>query len=149
MGNSYDLERFSLFTFLSAKCLKGDALFAEDLDHLDQKRIFPYTMEVHFWKNFDPTFWYWEMSWRNVSAHSLRCCSDTFVSMHYVPPWEMYFFEFVIYHLHPFGLEKNLTEQMPKKFSLDEVIKASDRKSSSPLYKEHKTIHRFDEDEIY
>jgi hypothetical protein len=62
----------------------------------------------------------------------------------------MYLLEYLIYHFHPFGLEKNLTETLPRKLSLDEIIEASDLNSIySPNYMEHEKIHYIDEDEKY
>lgn len=38
----------------------------------------------------------------------------------------MYSFEYFFYHVHPFGLDKNFTEVLPRKPPLDEVIARSD-----------------------
>jgi hypothetical protein len=31
------------------------------------------------------------------------CCSDTAVSMHYIPPYMMWVLEYLLYHLRPVG----------------------------------------------
>lgn len=64
-------------------------------------------------------------------------------------PKEMYFLEYAIYHVHPFGMQKNLSESLPRKLSLQETMKASDIKSFSPNFIEHKIIHNLDDDEKY
>jgi hypothetical protein len=38
----------------------------------------------------------------------------------------MYYLDHLIYHVHPFGLEKNFTESLPRKLKLEEIIEASD-----------------------
>lgn len=134
------------FSFIG-KCLRTHALFIDDLDEFGQKRFFPVPFETHLTKTIDPKFWYWQYLWRNVSQGSLECCSDTFVEMHYVKPQEMQLLEFLIYHFQPFGLEKNLTETLPRKLSLDEIIKMSDTRSFSINYREHKKNHYIEADE--
>jgi hypothetical protein len=71
------------------------------------------------------------------------------VEMHYIKPNEMRMLEYFIYNLHPFGLEKNLTETLPKKLSIEEIVEASDKRSFAKNYREHKIVHQFDDDEKY
>lgn len=84
-----------------------------------------------------------------MTQGSLDCCSDTLVHMHYISPIEMGKYDYLVYNVHPFGVEKNLTEVLPRKFSLEEIIKTSDEKSLSKYYVEHEKIHNFDDDEKY
>lgn len=130
-------------------CLGTEAIFVDDLDDLGQKRIFPVTLEAHLTPTIDPKLWYWDYLWRNVTQNSLECCSDTFLAMHYIKAEEMAQLEFIIYNLHPFGLKKNLTESLPKKLALDQIINASDKRSNSKNYRAHKLIHNIHEDERY
>lgn len=139
----------SLVFIVLGRCLKGLALFVNDHDEFNQKRFFPYSLEAHFEKKLDPNTWYSDYLWKNVTPGGLQCCSDTFVEMHYVLPDEMQALEFLIYHLHPFGLQKNLTEKLPRKFSLNEIIETSDQRSFAKNYREHERIHHFDDDEKY
>ena len=53
---------------------------------------------------------------------SISCCSDTIIGMHRQKPAKMYLYEYLIYHTHPFGLEKNLTEVLPKKVDLNSLL---------------------------
>lgn len=55
----------------------------------------------------------------------LRCCSDTFTMMHYVPGSKMYSLEYYTYIVHPFGIDKNSTEVLPRKIPLEEIIARS------------------------
>jgi len=129
--------------------LKNLAIFLDGRDQLDQKRFFPLSPEQHFKPALDPKFWYSQYLWRNVSQGGLQCCSDTFVSKHYTSPKEMHSLQYLIYNVHPYGLQKNLTETLPRKLSIEEVIKLSDEKSFAPNYKQHKFIHKIDDDEKY
>jgi glycoprotein-N-acetylgalactosamine 3-beta-galactosyltransferase len=139
----------SLDDVFVGQCLKNLAIFLDGRDQLDQKRFFPLSPEQHFKPALDPKFWYSQYLWRNVSQGSLQCCSDTFVSKHYTSPKEMHSLQYLIYNVHPYGLQKNLTETLPRKLSIDEIIKLSDEKSFAPNYKQHKYIHKIDDDEKY
>jgi glycoprotein-N-acetylgalactosamine 3-beta-galactosyltransferase len=138
-GGSEDLEM--------GKCLQHHALAIDGRDSLHQQRFFPLGVERHMKKSVNKTFWYQKYQWFNVTQGSTKCCSDTLAAAHYIKPKEMIFLEYLIYHLHPFGLEKNLTESLPKKLSLQEVIKEADVRSYSPNYKAHQTYHNIDVDE--
>lgn len=131
------------------RCLKGLALFIDGHDEIGQKRFFPVRTDVHFQPAIDRNDWYASYLWDNVTQGSLDCCSDTFIDMHYVPPEQMDELEFLIYQVHPFGLQKNLTEILPRKFSLQEIIASSDKKSFAKNYRDHKTVHQIDDDERY
>lgn len=125
------------------------ALFIDGHDEMGQKRFFPVRTDIHFERAINPNDWFPKYLWNNVTQGNLNCCSDTFIDMHYVPPDQMDQFEFLIYQLHPFGLEKNLTETLPRKFSLDEIIAFSDQKSFAKNYHDRETIHQIDDDERY
>ena len=100
-------------------------------------------------KKPNPDWWYPQYLWRNVTQGGLECCSDTFVEKHYTDPKEMHMLDYLIYHVHPFGLQKNLTETMPRKLSIEELIKLSDEKSFAKNYEEHERKHMIDDDEKY
>jgi glycoprotein-N-acetylgalactosamine 3-beta-galactosyltransferase len=133
------------------QCLKKHAIFIDARDDKNQKQIFPIGVEDHMSVgNVDMSYWYWEYLWRNVTQGGLDCCSDIFIGSHYISPQEMSLMEYLIYNMHPFGLQKNLTETLARKLSLDEIVAASDAKNVfSPNYKEHEHIHYLDDDEKY
>lgn len=136
---------------LVGRCLQKHAIFIDARDSKNQKQIFPVGIEEHVKKpeKVDMNFWYWQYLWRNVSQDGLDCCSDVYIGCHYVSPREMYALQYLIYEVHPFGMSKNLTEQLPRKLSLDEIVNASDVASYSPNFRAHDHIHYFDHDERY
>lgn len=122
----------------------------EDYDELGQKKFFHVKVLSHLTKNpAKIPYWYREMIWRNVTQGRLECCSDTFVLQHRVLPNEMVLLDYLIYNVHPFGIEKNLTEILPKKFTFNELLKMADEKSFSKFYIDHNTTHNFDDDERF
>ncbi|KAG5674688.1 hypothetical protein PVAND_004640 [Polypedilum vanderplanki] len=132
------------------RCLKDLAIFLDGRDELNQMRFFPIGTEEHMkHEAIDPTFWYSQYLWRNFSQGGLDCCSDTFIESHYASPQEMHMLDYLIYNVHPFGLQKNLTETLPRKLSIEEIIKRSDEKSFAANYQEHRRNHQIDEDEKY
>lgn len=136
---------------LVGQCLNKYAIFIDARDSKNQKQIFPVGVAEHLqFKEPDMNYWYYRNLWRNVTQGGLECCSDVYIGSHYIPPREMYLMQFIVYQLHPFGIQKNLTESLPRKLSLDEIIAASDMKSIySPNYLEHERIHYIDDDEKY
>lgn len=135
---------------LVGQCLKKYAIFLDARDNKNQKQIFPVGVEEHMKFNEpDMSYWYYRNLWRNVTQGGLNCCSDIYIGAHYVSPQEMYFLEYLVYRVHPYGLQKNLTEELPRKLPLDEIIAASDVKSLSPNFREHELIHYLDDNEKY
>lgn len=141
-GGSEDLEM--------GRCLQHHTLAIDGRDMSQkQQRFFPIGVEYPMKSKFNSSFWYERYQWFNVTRGNLNCCSDTLAAMHYIKPWEMNFLEFLIYHLHPYGIEKNFTETLPSKLTLNEVIEAANTKSFSPNYRAHKIIHYIDDDEKF
>lgn len=135
---------------LVSSYLRRNAILIDARDEKNEKQMFPIGIKEHLEnKERNMSFWYNQYLWRNVTQGGLRCCSDTFIEAHYIKPQEMYFMEFLIYYMHPFGLEKNLTEKLPRKFSLNEIIKNSDASSFAPNFRAHEIVHYIDEDEKY
>jgi hypothetical protein len=99
-------------------------------------------------KRNDPDFWYWKYMWKSVKQGGLDCCSKLFISNHKVMPDEMKLLEWLIYHVHPFGV-KGEVENMPKKLTLDEILRASDGVSDSVNFVPHEVDHRFESDEEF
>lgn len=146
-GNVFNFNSF--FLFVKGRCLKGLALYVNGHDDKNQKRFFPISVDIHFAPEMNPKDWYIDYLWKNVTQGSLECCSDTFIEMHYVKPKEMNLLELFIYYIHPFGLQKNLTESLPRKLTLEEIIESSDQKIFAKNYRKHKIVHQFDDDEKY
>ena len=135
---------------MTGRCMKKYAIFLDALDSNDQKQMFPVGIEEHVkYKDPDFSYWYWKNLYRNVTQGGLGCCSDIFVEAHYVHLKEFYLLDYLIYKVHPFGINKNLTETLPRKLSLEEIIEKSDKKSFSPNFIPHKIVHHIDEDEKY
>lgn len=131
------------------RCLQKHALAIDGHDMLSQQRFFPLGVEYPMKLKFKPKYWYEKYQWFNVTRGNLNCCSDTLAAMHYIEPGEMNFLEFLIYHLHPFSIDKNSTETLPAKLTLNEAIEAANSKSFSPNYREHTFIHHMDDDEKF
>lgn len=97
-----------------------------------QKRFLAKSVHQHFGgSSYAACLWY------NTTTASFKCCSDTFASMHYVHPKTLYLLDYFICNVHPFGIKKNLTEVLPRKLSLEKIIKASDIKGYGNLYNAH------------
>ena len=132
-----------LIRLITGKCLERHAIFVNCLDENHQKRFFPVGVEYHFYEIRDMNYWYEYSQYYNVSQGSLDCCSDTIVGMHYIQSNEMLLLDYLIYQVHPFGLEKNLTEKLSSKLSLYDVVKASEVESFLvPLFEERRRLLR-------
>ena len=119
-----------------------------EMDDSNQKRFFPIGIREHV-KNEYNDWWYTHYLWYNNTRDNLGCCSDTFAAMHYVSTKKMYALDYFVYHVHPFGLQKNLTETLPRKLSIEEIVAASDIKGYGRTFKDHEPIHNFDDSEYF
>jgi len=131
------------------RCMKKFAIFVDARDSENQKQIFPAGMIIHMKHKKPDLKWYFQYLYRNVTQGGLNCCSDVFIGAHYVKPKKMYLMDYLIYNVHPFGLMKNLTEVLPRKLSLDEIIESSDKKSFATNFVPHEAVHYIDDDEKY
>lgn len=61
----------------------------------------------------------------------------------------MYLYNYLIYNVHPFGVDKKGDRKLPRKLSLNEIINSSDIKSLSKHYRKHNVVHFLDPDEKY
>lgn len=131
-------------------CLQNATLFVDERDELMQKRFFPAGVEEHLnQKTENISYWYYEMLYYDSKFGGLQCCSDVPIGFHYIPPLEMYLIDFLIYRVHPFAIDKNSTETLPRKISFDEIVKASDVESNATRYRKHEFYHTFDESEKF
>lgn len=133
------------------KCFENQTIFADERDEKKEKRFFPVGILEHFGlKDENKTYWYDDMLYYESKYGGIECCSKTIVNLHYISPNEMYKLEYLIYNVHPFGLEKNTSKILPKKNSFDEIIKASDIDSKAANFQNNHIIyHEFEEDEKF
>lgn len=118
------------------------------MDELNQKRFFPLSVNPHLEGRIYED-WYHEYLWYQNPLGGLKCCSDTFCAMHYVGPTQLYFLEYMVHHVHPFGFDKNSTEVLPKKLSLEQIVAASDKKGVGTHYVNHEPVHKLEESELF
>jgi hypothetical protein len=126
--------------YFEGACIANHTTFVDSRDEKRQKRFFPVGVESHFTKTPNKTYWYTENMYYDVVWGNLDCCSDTIAQIHYVPPTEMYLFEYLVYRVHPFGLEKYVSETLPQKLPMKEILRRSSDLSESSnrkLYEEN------------
>jgi glycoprotein-N-acetylgalactosamine 3-beta-galactosyltransferase len=132
------------------RCLENSTIYVDTRDELNQKRFFPVGVEEHLRPFYnESSYWYDQMIYYPARYGSLDCCSDVPIQFHYIPPVEMYLFEYLIYTVHPYGVSKNLTEQLPRKLTFDEILKRSDVPSTALEYIKHTPYHIFEPGEKY
>ena len=131
------------------KCLEHFAIPVDERDELSQKRFFPAEIYDHFKTTKDPEYWYVKSQYYEFHLGGLKCCSDTPVAFHYVEPETMYYMDYLINNVHPFGHDKNFTEKLPKKLKLEEILSSSDVDSLSPNFQKHKFVHNLDGTKSY
>lgn len=130
------------------RCLSHSAIFLDCRDELHQKRFFPVSILSQFQENIKK-WWYPDKVYYKVTQGNLNCCSDTSVSFHYQSPKKMHRLEYYVYNVDIFGLDANANETLPRKFTLNEIIAASDARDASMNYPEHKDYHDIEESEKY
>ena len=129
--------------------LSHQSIFVDTRDELQQQKFFPigitglFKLPNDLSQNF-----YFNYTYYNVSYESLTCCSDVPIAFHYMEPQEIISMEYFFYHVHPFGVAKNITEKIGRKLKLDEIILASDKKVFAPNFIEHLDYHNFSSSEM-
>lgn len=127
--------------------LENKAIFVDCRDAQHQLRIFPIPLYRYFLNKPPP--WYLQMTYYNFSSWgSMKCCSDVPITFHYVKPKVLYFYEYLTYRVHPFGIDSKKTT-LPRKLSLDEIIAGSDVNSHSIYFRSHKDFHEIESSEFY
>jgi glycoprotein-N-acetylgalactosamine 3-beta-galactosyltransferase len=138
----------TLDDMFTGTCLDKHAIFVNEMDELNQKRFFPISADEHL-AGFIAEDWFFEYLWYKNQIGGLGCCSDTVCAMHYIYPTQLYVLDYMIYHVHPFGISKNVTEKLPRKLSIKEIIAASDIKGAGSAYVKHEPVHYFEKSELY
>ncbi|GAB6030693.1 hypothetical protein CHUAL_007546 [Chamberlinius hualienensis] len=92
------------------KCLQNVGVEAGDSrDSEGFLRFFPFTPESHVVPHgIEPNLWYWKNIWYS-HEQGVECCSDSVIGFHYLNHDQMWSMEYLIYHLHPFGINPKLT----------------------------------------
>lgn len=127
--------------------LTRKAIFVDERDEMKQGRFFPVYLTEHM-KKKRGDYWYFQWLYFEMEQGSLKCCSDVPIQFHYVKASLFYLHEYLVYRIHPFGILKNLTETLPRKLSLNEIIAASDAESLTAKFG-NQHIHEMTSSEFY
>lgn len=132
-------------------CLENQTLFVDERDENKEKRFFPVGIMEHFGEKVEnSTYWYDEMQYYESKYGGIECCSKTIVNLHYIEPNEMYMLDYLIYKVHPFGIESNSSKLPINKIPLEKLIENSDIDSNAvDFQRNHQAYHEFDDDEKY
>lgn len=131
------------------KALAHSAIFVDCRDDMRRERFFPFPIRKLTRGLDHQPDWFERFNYYNFTLSGIAGLSDVGISFHYIKPAEMYFLEVLIYHVHPFGLHKNVSETLPKKLKLEEIISASDAKSSALNFYDHKDFHNLTSSELF
>lgn len=86
------------------KCLDAlDVKAGDSLDEQKRSKFFPFPLEQHLTHKRDLKWWYWKFTMDDEKP-GFDCCSDFAISFHYITPNQMYLYDFLIYHLRPYGV---------------------------------------------
>lgn len=131
------------------RILSHSAIFVDCRDELEQQRFFPVSFFAYMsYLTKSSYLWFYDYTYFNVTIGNLNCCSDVPIVFHKIKPKRMFLMEFLFYHLHPFGVDKNSTEKLPRKLKLSEIIEASDKKVQTPNFRDHLDYHNLTSSEI-
>lgn len=129
--------------------LAHSAIFVDCRDELKQRRFFPVNFLAYLEHLTAPNHqWFYNYTYYNVSIGNLGCCSDVPIVFHNIKPPKMYFEEYFNYEIHPFGIDKNSSETLPRKLKLKEIIAESDTTVLTPNFREHVDYHNMTSSEM-
>lgn len=131
------------------KILSHSAIFVDTRDELKRQRFFNVALHSYL-GNYDRASFHWlhNYTYYNDSLQGLERFSDHPITFHYTKPGEMHLLDYFIYKIHPFGIEKNITENLPRKLRIDEIIAASDKKVDTPNFRDHVDFHNMTSSEM-
>lgn len=135
-----------------ARCFSHSAILVDSRDEKNQKRFFPTGVEEHMRNGINEknsTYWYTRSQYYFSPSPGTQCCSETSVQYHYINPKEMFALEYFIYNLQLFGLVDEKDDELPRKKTLEEIIKASDQPSLSLNFEKHRNYHKLEASEIF
>ncbi|XP_075161519.1 glycoprotein-N-acetylgalactosamine 3-beta-galactosyltransferase 1-like [Haematobia irritans] len=103
-----------------SKCLDNIGVIAGD--SRDEKGLERFVPMQPFY--VIPTF---KMEWYPIEIYhrpneNVSCCSPNAVSFHYFDPRAFYIYDYLIYHLRPFGVFENVLSNLPLKFNDDDIL---------------------------
>lgn len=73
-------------------------------DELGRETFHPFSPDSHLFPNGIPTTNWLHKYNKHPVVSGPNCCSDHSIAFHYITPNRMYVLEYMIYHLHPFGV---------------------------------------------
>lgn len=150
LSNKNDLKVETTLRFILGQCLTNRSIFVDTRDDLKQDTFLTSGIKIYYPTVLNRKSWLIEISFYDIRIGTLSCCSDMVASIHEVKNIrEMYVLEYLIYHVHPYGIAKNLSETLPKKLSLKEILDAADVGSESKHYVKHKVFHDMEASEIF
>lgn len=106
-------------------CLENVGVLAGDSRDLSTSekrgRFFPYDPASHLFPPIPSStlYWYWVYIYYKTDE-GIGCLSEKAISFHYISPREMYFLDYFVYSLKPYGI-LNSDQLLPPKVSYDEL----------------------------
>jgi glycoprotein-N-acetylgalactosamine 3-beta-galactosyltransferase len=102
-------------------------------DQEDKETFFSYQPELQLNPELNQTQPWLEQFWYYQQMTGFNCCSKHAISFHYVLPIEMYMFDYLLYHVHPYG-QRNTNLKLLNKLTISEIIaNLSQNKSNIPV----------------
>jgi hypothetical protein len=129
--------------------LANKAIFVDTRDDVQQQRFFPTSIvELVKVQPKKLELFYYNYTYYNVTYENLDCCSKIPAAFHYMGPSEKTFLEYSIYRSQVYGLPCAAPVELPRKLSIDEIIRESDKKVYTPNFRNHVDHHNFSSSEM-